>query len=55
MAISMQHDMTAKDETAVETTGRLTWNTPRYVAVPVEARTEGAFIPGPAEIPSLCS
>lgn len=31
------------------------WSKPSVKAVAVEDRTEGAFIPGPAEIPSLCS
>ena len=36
-------------------TDRAAWSTPRLTVVSVGERTEGAFIPGPAEIPSLCS
>ena len=47
--------MTNNATASFETSGRDAWSTPHVTAVPVEGRTEGAFIPGPSEIPSLCS
>jgi hypothetical protein len=47
--------MTNTATASLETADRATWNTPHIKAVSIEDRTQGAFIPGPAEIPSLCS
>jgi hypothetical protein len=55
-AASMQSEIFENDTSVSgETAGRAVWRKPRVIVSSVAEDTEGAFIPGPAEIPRSCS